>query len=91
MTTAEKTTYYPAPLIGSSMSKLRTSLQVFPMVQRYAGDLRQAAQAVSDHTDREDLRTMASMYSNNLDSEMRRAGRYDLTLLHYKKTVSFCI
>ncbi len=54
-------------------------MQVFPMVQRYANELKQAAQAVCDHTDREDLRTMASMYSNNLDSEMRRTGRYDLT------------
>ena len=50
------------------------------MVQRHASDLKQAAQAVCDHTDREDLRTMASMYGNNLESEMRRTGRYDVTV-----------
>ena len=46
------------------------------MVQRYGSDLKQAALAVCDQTDREDLRTMANMYSNNLDLEMKRAGRY---------------
>lgn len=50
-------------------------MQVYPMVQRYASDLKQAALAVCNQTDREDLRTMANMYSNNLEGEMKRAGR----------------
>lgn len=52
-----------------------TLLQVYPMVQKLGSDLKQAALAVRDQTDREDLRTMANMYSNNLDLEMKRSGR----------------
>ena len=52
-----------------------TLLQVYPMVQKLGSDLKQAALAVRDQTDREDLRTMANMYSNNLDLEMKRGGR----------------
>ena len=56
------------------------------MVQRSGGDLKQAASAISEQTDREDLRTMANMYKNNLDVEMRKAGRYSALL---PKTVPF--
>ena len=60
------------------------------MVHRYGSDLKQAALAVCDQTDREDLRTMANMYSNNLDGEMKRAGRYVL-LGRMSEVSSFCI
>ena len=54
------------------------------MVQRYASDLKQAALAVCDQTDRKDLRTMANMYSNNLEGEMKRTGRFVVAVIASK-------
>ena len=51
------------------------SVQVFPLTQRHGSELKKAAQAVHEQTDRDDVRTMANMYSNNLESEMKRTGR----------------
>ena len=52
------------------------SVQVFPLTQRHGSELKKAAQAVHEQTDRDDVRTMANMYSNNLESEMKRTGRW---------------
>ena len=51
------------------------AVQVFPLTQRLGSELKKAAQAVHEQTDRDDVRTMANMYSNNLESEMKRTGR----------------
>lgn len=55
---------------------LLTPTQVFPAMVKYGGELKKYALAVRDQTDREDLRTMANMYANNLEGEMKRPGRY---------------
>ena len=51
------------------------AVQVFPLTQKLGSELKKAAQAVHEQTDRDDVRTMANMYSNNLESEMKRTGR----------------
>ena len=51
------------------------AVQVFPLTQKLGSELKKAAQALHEQTDRDDVRTMANMYSNNLESEMKRTGR----------------
>ena len=49
--------------------------QVFPAIQRNGNELKQAAAAVIEQTDQEDLRTMANAYASTLDVEIKKAGR----------------
>ena len=55
--------------------------QVFPTIQRDGDELKQAAAAVIEQTDQEDLRTMANAYASTLDAEIKKAGRCAVALL----------
>ena len=67
------------------------AVQVFPLTQKLGSELKKAAQAVHEQTDRDDVRTMANMYSNNLESEMKRTGRSaDASMLCDRHTLA-CI
>ena len=50
-------------------------------MQRSGDELKQAAAAVIEQTDQEDLRTMANAYASTLDAEIKKAGRCAVALL----------
>ena len=63
--------------------------QVFPAVQRHSNELKQAAAAVIEQTDQEDLRTMANAYASTLDAGIKKAGRCTVGLLFHGAYLGF--
>ena len=66
---------------SGALARAVSAAQVFPQTQKLGSELKKAAQAVHAQTDRDDVRTMANMYSNNLESEMKRTGRSAAALI----------